>query len=659
MRAATLLGLMLPVMGALACGPLLQADPMGSVEGGGTVRLLAEHPSVSLNHERLIFEPQTDCTRLTASLEMENHAPAAEVPMVFPIPLWHPGSGQNFVRNFAVSVDGVALVATEGAGRPLALSAGNVSCRWYHFTVPFGTRQKRNLTVTYEVSGGGQVSYLLATGGTWKDTIRSFELEVKLGERLNFNHLVLTSEEQPLAYEQRENSLFWRMAEYNGKPEVIWFKAQSGPATVLLDGVKAWPLFRYGKQAGAVSLAELYHLPVRWYEGKLLTSASVLRDLLMVRVRYPETTEGGWQTLSVWRLDGTCQTRGIKLPPPTPGSNASAEWYVEAAPVVAAFGGGVSHTVNAAGDVEISLTSMPDSVSAARKLALKMISDSPFRLRCLNYLKQHDPAALSEVARQIGNATSEDIIVLMALVGHLADEPQPALTASRALALQSPWAPRDRYETIIGLGLYLNDEAFIRGTGLTLRQLNATEARKQVLDTLLSPRGGLAANAGLILLALGQPDSAQKLIEALQPLQDRVKLMNGCIALGYLGDDTAIPYLQGVIRNHLPVNDGVNDAAAEALALMGTRKALETCTAMLPLRSESKWVPRHLFTGLERAVGLEPPQGYYYPTRPVWARSLSEAESKRVVLAQATALQPILGERYQPGLEAIIAACAP
>jgi hypothetical protein len=649
---------MLPLLAAaVLCSPL-GADPTGSVEGGGTVRLLAEHPTVSLDAEWLTFEPLGATTRVTARLEMMNHGEAATVPMGFPVPLLHPGSGQDVVKDFTVAIDGTGLEVTEDRQVRLVLAGSTPTCRWYRFAVPFEARQKRQMTVTYDLHGPGspQLCYILATGGTWKDAIRSFELEVKLGERLNFHGLGLTGDRQPLPYEQQGASLIWRCRDYDGKPEVIWFSARPGPANVLLDGQKAWPEVRTRHQAGDVSLDDLYHLPCRWHEGRLLLSSELLARLLLVRIRGLGELGDGWQMLRAERQGTTCQVPAIRLPVrDAPQEPRGA--YVEFAAAVAAFGGSITHRIDEAGDLEVSLGSIPDSVESARRLAGDAGLPTDGRLRCLRYLKRHAPAALAATALEIAGAPQQDWVVLLALVGHLADDPQPALTPELALQNQRPEPGTDRIGSILRAA-QTPDEAVTRGAGLVLAELDARAAQERIVAALLERDGTWVISPGLLLCGLGLPDSGTRLVEALRGSTAPGRLDNGCIALGYLGDDAATPYLQSLIRGHRPVNDGVGDAASQALALLCTRRSLEVCAALLPERFESKWVARHLLEGLQRAAGVRPRYEYHYADRPAWARSLTDAEAKAVVLPLATGLKTTLPGNYGPLLEEIIVACS-
>ena len=323
---------------------------------------------------------------------------------------------------------------------------------------------------------------------------------------------------------------------------------------------------------------------------------------------------------------------------------------------MAAFGGGITHRLNDAGDLEVSLSSVPDSVECARQLAGRSEQPTEGRLRCLRYLKRHDQTALAETAREISGSGQQDWAVRLALVGHLADELVPALTPQMALQGQRLAPDADPIGAILRAA-QRPDDAVTRGAGVVLAKLDAKAAQERIAAALLDQEGSWLVSPGLVLCGLGLPDSGTRLVEALRGTAARGTLINGCIALGYLGDDAAIPYLQSVIREHRPVYDGVGDAASQALALLGTRRSLEVCAAMLQERFESKWAARHLLQGLQRAAGVKPEHEYYYADRPAWARSLTGAEAKAVVLSLATALKSALPDGYGPVLEQIIVAC--
>lgn len=646
-----------PVLLTLLCLPA-GADPTGSVEGGGTISLLAEHPTISLNQERLTFTPCVDGTRVTAVLDFENHGEAVAVPMGFPIPMWHPGSGQDFVKAFTVTVDSKPLEVTgRAADSRLVLQGRPAACRWYEFTVPFAAKAKLQMGVKYAVEGGSlQVSYILATGGTWRGSIRDFELRVPLGERLNYHHVSLTGDHTPLAHELRDGTMVWRCADYNGTPEVLWFRAERGPAKVTVDGTDP-RAFGYRPLTGDVTL-DGSQRPFVWHKGVLLTESGFLSRLLMTQpIRDMVSVDGdGRRRIAHIQKEGArCDAPGSGLAQPSLEEGKEPYgWYLDARPALAAYGGKIEHRINDQGDLEVAATSLPQDVESARATALCKDQHMAYRLRCLRYLKQQAPATMAEVARGVGARELEDPLVLMGLVGYAAEETPAFLTAEVALPRLRLPAGRDRIEMVISLASGVDDDCVVRGAGLVLARIGPQVAREQILQRV-TQSGSRPRSYGLLLRVIGLPDTCRCLIEA----PETRPVGHGTImTLGYLGSDEAVPFLAATAREHTQRNDGIADDAAIALGLIGTQTALETCAALAQEQLPIKRFTAHCLQGLARAVTDQPRQPWYYPSPPAWARPLSRAQASAIVLPLASRLKHSLPAGYGSDLDAIIAAAA-
>lgn len=660
---------LLCLVSVLLLCPVLCADPMGTVEGGGNLRLADEHRTISLVSERLVFEPQLGTTRVTARLDFENTAEACTVRMGFPIVAVHPGSGQDFLRALTVRLDGgEPLEVTKRAqATPLDLASGRIYCGWHYFSVPFADHGKLRMECSYEVAGGWpQVPYVLATGGTWKGPIHDFELEVRLGERLDWNNLQLTGDGQPLAYQEQGGGLRWHCTDYEGKPGLLWFSARPGPAQVTVDGMDLRGADARGLLAGEVRSG--YHRPCFWRQGRVLVSLDLLRELLLLdSVSFPEhdaatlppaTARARWS-------GGECQLPALRIPALSGRDGEPiGVAYVDPAPAFQCFGGRLEHRRNARGDLEVSLVSVPDTPARARTAALAETLAGGFRLRALRYLAAREPVALAELARQIGARPQEDPTVLLALVGYAAEDAGPALTPSAVVPRLRLWRGLSALQTVLSVAQAFPDDAVLRGAGLVLRTLDPEAARAALLDKL-SSGGPDDRTRGLLLRLLALPGTCQQLVAVLQANADRVTLGNGALTLGYLGDDDAIPFLQELVRHYEPVNNGVGDSAARALGLMGTAQALSACAEMLPEPRRTKWTTGLLLEGLQRAAGVVPDHPWYYQTRPVWACSLTPAEARATVLPLARRAQETLpAETHLTGqgpladaLRKVIAAC--
>jgi len=636
---------------ATACTVI--ADPMGSVQGGGTVYLNAEHPTISLDRERLIFEPLCDAVRVTAELEFRNHDSACEVAMGFPLLMWHPGSGQDFVKDFTVAVDGAPLeVAEEQDWADIQLGGHARGCQWYRFDVPFGAGATRAMTVRYEERPASathpQVPYVLATGGTWKDTIRDFELQVRLGDRRNFHAIQLTGDDQPLPYEEHGSTLVWRCVDYSGKPEVLWFRAQGAPASVTANGTSASP---EALPVGEIT-PDRNQRSLLWHDGSLLTRADFLADIVMAkhellgddRVRL--TKEGTELELAAIQLPITRTSEGEAYTRP----------YVDPAPALEAFGGAITENRNGQGDATVAITALPDSAPSARQTALCPEQRYEYRLRCLRALAARWPTELPEVARELCSREHEHPVVLLAVLGHLADDP-PSFAAPQA-ALPRMELPQDK-ERLDAITRYvlIHDDAVVRGVGLALAALDARGGRDRLIDWLINGQLNQRHNArgiGLALRTMNVDGTCQAITDAVRHAGKDARPKNGVMALGYLGDDEAVPFLMDVVRGQSGSNWGMIWTGTAALEVMGTESALRACAQLAEEYAAEPKICEPLLRGLQRAVVSEPSPDWYYLSPPPWATTLSLAEARQIVAPLAEALEGVVPERCQDDLAAIL-----
>jgi hypothetical protein len=648
---ARTLGLFGVLLLSTAC--TVSADPMGSVQGGGTVRLEAEHPTISLDRERLIFEPLCDGVRVTAELEFQNHGSACDVAMGFPVLTWSPGAGQDFVRDFTVEVDGTPLEASKDEkGREIEFGGRPGRCEWHRFDVPFGAGATRAMAVSYEEHPADalrpQVPYVLATGGTWKGTIREFELQVRLGDRRNFHSIQLTGDDQPLPYEPQGNTLIWRCADYDGKPEVLWFRAQGAPASLTVNGTSAWP---EALPAGEASCRE-YRWPVVWCDGKLLASVSFLAKAVMASCK----DLGGNRVLL--SKEGTDIELTATEPPLTRASEASAytERYVDAGPVFRAFGAAVTENRDERGDAVVAITTPPGSAASARQTALCQEQWYEYRLRCLRALAGRWPTELPEVARELCSRQQEHPVVLLAVLGHLADDP-PAFAAPESI-LPRMQLPQGK-EPLDAITRYvlIRDDAAVRGVVAVLGHLDERTGRDRLIDWLingkLDERNG-ARNIGLALRAMALDGTGNAVMDAILHASGDARPKNGVMALGYLGDDDAVPFLMDVVRGHYGTNWGMIWTGTAALEVMGTESALRACAQLAEEYAAEPKICEPLLRGLQRAVTSDPSAEWYYLSAPPWATTLSVAEARQIVAPLAEGLKGIVPERCQDDLAAIL-----
>ena len=633
------------------------ADPMGSVEGGGSVRLAAEHPTISLDRERLVFEALPRVVRISAELEFRNHSGTCDVPMQFPVLLWHPGSGQDPVRGeLDVKVDGVSLAVTKEEGW-LELQSGKLRCAWHKFTVPFSAGATRQMTVQYEQSSQqwAQVPYVLATGGTWKDSIREFQLEVRLGERLNFHELQLTGDHQPLPYEETGGTLVWRCTDYDGKPEVLWFRAYRGPAWVAIDdGRPMEHSYSWSAEGltGDTTLSSSY-TGFMWHEGRLLVEHGILGQITMARLRRAE--DG---TTQATRDGRTVELESVSLPVGRSENGKVRYWrYCDPGPALAAFGGGIEHGLTDQGDLWVSVTSAPDSGDSAGRTALCAEQKWEYRLRCLRALAAKWPADLPEVCRELCAREREHPVVLLAVLGHLADDPPDFATPENILPRLDVRGDKGRIDALTSQYVLTRDDFVARGRALALAALDPAGARERIIEMVAARRvtqpEGLR-NMGLALRAVRAPDTCRVLIDTIKRCTDGRDAYWGMTLLGYLGDNEALPFLTRVAGGDHPWDRHSSAHAATAMALIGIPEALGACADLAAERRSDYWIASAALGGLERALGMPPGRYDRHLALPSWARALSVEEARRVARPLTERLRTALPSKYEKRLAAIL-----
>ena len=114
----------------------LASGDLGAVTwAGGTLRLMDDHPTISLTSEKLVLEPQPTTTFITASMEFHNHGEACTAQMGFPVLEAARGPGYHYVESFTVEAGGEPLDTGRQDGQ-IELADGEHKCKWYLLSVP-------------------------------------------------------------------------------------------------------------------------------------------------------------------------------------------------------------------------------------------------------------------------------------------------------------------------------------------------------------------------------------------------------------------------------------------------------------------------------------------------------------------------------------------
>ncbi len=645
------------------CASAALADPMGSVQGVGNPRLMAEHPTISLDRELLVFEPFLGFVRVTAELEFHNHGDACEVPMEFPILTWHPGSGQDRIKELAVEVDGEPLEASEKPVGGIVLRGKAYHTKTYEFSVPFEADAPLHMKVRYYQTSHGlaQVPYVLASGGTWKGPIKDFRLEVRLGERLNFHDIRLTGDDRPLSYEESEGTLTWRSSDYDGDPELLWLHAGRGPVYVAVDA--AHHRLRRGRYYRRVPTGEpvlrWHERPFVWHEGRLLVRGSFLGQITMAKVSRG-VSDG---TVTVTTEERTVAVPGLYLPIEHTGEGEPRFGlaFVEPQSALDAFGGSIRHGLTEQGDLWVALRSAPTDCETAARIALRADERCEYRLRCLRRLAEEWPETLRDIARELCGRTGEDQRVILAVVGHLADDPPEFATADAVLPrlrLTHREAPAHQ---LMPLVTGERDDALARGTGLVLAVGDPAGAR----DYILRIAGNRSSQSrterrtlGLILREVKDQTTWEALADVIVGFDDGWDAAFGISLLGYLGEEQAIPFLSRLARGgQWEIARYSDGEAATALARIGSARALATCVDGLAAGGERYYTCRLLIEGLAAAAGA-PREGLlaYPSTLPDWARPLSPEQARQVLAPLADQIQARAHKDLQDAVTALIGA---
>ncbi len=579
---------------------------------GGSLRVMDGHPTVSLFAEQLILEPQDQTTFITALMSFRNTGEACEVEMGFPT-ISYGGPGYHFVRNFVVDVDG-QILPTEKHEAPLTVGGREVPAKWELLSVPFAAGQERLMRVRYDefrLYGGAtpvRVPYVLATGGSWLGPIEDLQLEVRLGDRLNFHDLRLRGDEAELPWAWDDATLTWRVSDFDGQPEVLWFEAGLGPKSVTRsDGIRA-----SGDKG-----------KVRWRRGLMFVEVDFLCDVLhatkqSARGTMARLTKQGQKV----RAEGWLLPVGEapKVPP----------LYVDPRPALATFGGSIEVTTDENGDAVVAVLTTSTSGAAAQATALFAGQTLEYRLRCLEALHLKWPELLKPVCEELLERPGDKVAVKAWSVAYLAQGAQPA----EARALYEQVSRRGgAWQELIEAALQTRSDEVLHGATLVLREGDREAARDLMIARIsecddwrqAKPRG---RNCGLALKLMEAPGAEAALTDTTRALGVQQHSEDALIALGYLGDDAAIPFLTEIA---LAADTGrsrdMNCAAAEGLAYLGTRAGLAAC-ADVSRRSADEEVRSRALRGMEMAMGTKYYRAHYLPeAAPEWARTLTSAEA--------------------------------
>jgi len=169
------------------------------------------------------------------------------------------------------------------------------------------------------------------------------------------------------------------------------------------------------------------------------------------------------------------------------------------------------------------------------------------------------------------------------------------------------------WQELIEAALQTRSDEVLRGATLVLREGDREAARDELIARIsecddwrqAKPRG---RNCGLALKLMEVPGAEAALTVTIRGYGNDQPAEDAMIALGYLGDDAAIPFLEG-------------------LAYLGTRAGLAAC-ADVSRRSADEEVRSRALRGMEMATGTK----YYRSSRrpevaPEWARTLTCAEA--------------------------------
>jgi len=608
----------------LTTAVVASADLGAVTWSGGTLRLLDDHPTISLTSEKLLFEPQFDTTLVTASFEFENKGDACEAQMGFPALEYNRGPGSHYVRHFVVDADGEALDVAEQDGT-IQLGERERECKWYLLTVPFEAGQTRRLRVRYDefrmYSGGDivRVPYVLATGATWNGAIRDLDIEVRLGERLNYHDIELLGDKQPLEVRWEADTLYCRLSEYDGEPEMLFLNAGVGPTSVTRDDGR--------RHDGGWC--------VRWRRGILLVALDYLCDVLLA-----EATWSDAHSAKLGKEGNEVQLRGWTLPT---GTHRGATLFVQPGPALEAFGGAIEVTRDDAGDAQVAISACPDSAQSARDTALHYGQETEHRLRCLRALGERWPDELGPVCEEIAARSREQAPLLAWVFAYLTEVSPGSVDAKEIrtrLGAGGNWV-----DELTETALATRDDRIVRGGAMALAEAAPLQVRAALIHRISNcdnwqhgvHRG---RNAGLVLRLLKTPEAASALTDAVRSHEWHQPSEDAMVALGFLGDESAIEFLHDTALEPEGKSRDIICRAAQSLSYIGTPAALEAC-ADVWLNSDDGEVRWRALLGIRIAVGAKTYRSSYMPAlHPEWARPMSLEEGCRVSLPLLERLLP-------------------
>ncbi|MGD9498857.1 MAG: HEAT repeat domain-containing protein, partial [Armatimonadota bacterium] len=318
----------------------------------------------------------------------------------------------------------------------------------------------------------------------------------------------------------------------------------------------------------------------------------------------------------------------------------------------------VTISTNDAGDLVVRVTTCPDSAASARATALFPTQALDYRLECLRALAQRWPDEIPDVCAQILARDQEEALVLAWCVGHLQAGGTP---------VERPWELVGR---ISGGGFREAKvaEAILSATdgcefagALAMVEPNTTGMRSLLIAGISACEDwqqgeARGMNAGIALRRLHAAGAADALIQAVIGHQGRQASEDAMVALGALGDDSAVDFLKAQALDRNAHTRDINCVAAQALALMGTPTALQASLDIWRT-SEDREVQARAFRGLKVACGQDEAIWHTYGVvLPAWEPArMAPQEGRRLcreLLAQVDAAS--LDERRVSDLTSLL-----
>ncbi len=630
----------LSMLCALAATAVALADPGAVTWSGGTLRLMDEHPTVSLLSETIVLEPNPNDTAVTVDLRFHNSGEACVAQMGFPtLAFW--GPGYHFVRDFAAEADGRPLPVTVAEEATISLGDRDWRCVWHLFEVPFGADADLAMTVRYREAREHywamvRVPYVLATGASWQGAVRSIDLQVRLADRRNIGSVTLGTglptdarpHREPLVVGADGPVVRWHAEDYDGTPSVVNFQAMLGPGAVVRDDGRE-ERGRTGELAW-------------WRDDRVLIEADYLADCLLATVteRSEDTVmlakESRVVELPVTHLEGELVPDNLE--------------FVDPAPAVEAFGGAVETSLDEAGDVVVSITTCPDSAESARETALFCDQQLAYRLKALRALADRWPNECPGVCDLVLSRDVEHAAVLAWCIGWMAEAGNPV---ERPWELVSRIRGERSWESQVAEAVLSATDGCEFAGALAMVEPNATGMRSLLIAGISAsedwrqgaPRG---MNAGIALRRLAPPQCAQALMDEVRRHGGRQESEDAMIALGALGDDLAIDFLKAQALDPEAHTRDINCVAAQALALIGSPAALQGCLDLWQI-SDDREVQARAFRGLKIACGQSHPQWLHYQEMlPEWEPPrMTPEEGRRLCRELLAQVDPTSLDEYQ------------